>query len=280
MEDKHAYCIMAHGQLHQLQRLLDALDDKRNDIYLHIDKKCNDNVDVLHTQKSKLIFTRRLDVRWSDISQVDAEICLFQTLLRCDSIYSRVHLISGVDLPLKSQNEIHRFFLNHDGEEFIDIRTDLSFVKRIKYYHFFVRDRRSNILIDICRKLLLIPQLFCINRLRNVPLKYAYGWNWCSLTLSAIKEIVNVYMTYRSMFLYSTSSDELYKQMILYTSGKFKISNLGPLRYILFTSASPSPKILTMSDYDDMMKSDCLFARKFDERIDDKVITKILNRIK
>ena len=37
--DKHAYCIMAHNNWEQLQLLVSAIDDSRNDIYLHIDKK-------------------------------------------------------------------------------------------------------------------------------------------------------------------------------------------------------------------------------------------------
>lgn len=37
--NKHAYCIMAHGNWQQLQLLINALDDVRNDIYLHVDKK-------------------------------------------------------------------------------------------------------------------------------------------------------------------------------------------------------------------------------------------------
>ena len=37
--DKHAYCIMAHGNWKQLQLLLDIIDDRRNDIYLHVDAK-------------------------------------------------------------------------------------------------------------------------------------------------------------------------------------------------------------------------------------------------
>lgn len=134
-------------------------------------------------------------------------------------------------------------------------------------------------MIEYIRKILLLPQLLWINRLRNAPLKFAYGWNWCSLTVETIKEIVMTYEKFRSVFLYSTSADELYKQMILYTSGKFKISPKGPLRYILFTKGNPSPKVLTMTDYDNMMESGCLFARKFDERVDNKVITKILDHI-
>ena len=39
MIDKHAYCILAHNNFHQLQTLINCIDDERNDIYLHIDKK-------------------------------------------------------------------------------------------------------------------------------------------------------------------------------------------------------------------------------------------------
>lgn len=281
MDDRHAYCIMAHGQIHQLQRLLDVLDDVRNDIYLHVDKKCKDSLSILHTAKSKLIFTsKRLDVRWSDISQVDAEICLFQTMLDTNNNYNRVHFISGVDLPLKTQDEIHDFFNKHNNEEFINIRKDLTFCRRLKFYHFFVCYRRNHILADYARKLFLLPQLLFVNRLRTAPLKFAYGWNWCSLTVKAIKEIVTTYKKYRYVFLYSTSADELYKQMILYTSGKYKISSMGPLRYILFKKGNPSPKVLTMVDYNNMMASGCLFARKFDERVDNEVISKVIEHIK
>lgn len=41
--DKHAYCIMAHGNWRQLQLLLDMIDDRRNDIYLHVDEKSIDD---------------------------------------------------------------------------------------------------------------------------------------------------------------------------------------------------------------------------------------------
>ncbi len=37
--NKHAYLIMAHDNFEQLKILLDLIDDYRNDIYLHIDKK-------------------------------------------------------------------------------------------------------------------------------------------------------------------------------------------------------------------------------------------------
>ena len=38
---KHAYLIMAHNNPYILKKLLNLIDDKRNDIYLHIDKSQN-----------------------------------------------------------------------------------------------------------------------------------------------------------------------------------------------------------------------------------------------
>ena len=64
-----------------------------------------------------MTFVPRLKVYWGDYSQVRA--CL--RLLRAASVgdYSYYHLLSGADLPLKTQDEIHAFFEAHDGTEFI-----------------------------------------------------------------------------------------------------------------------------------------------------------------
>ena len=39
---KHAYLIIAHGELPVLETLLSMLDDERNDVYLHVDKRAHD----------------------------------------------------------------------------------------------------------------------------------------------------------------------------------------------------------------------------------------------
>ena len=41
MKNRHAYLIMAHNQWELLAQLLATLDDERNDIYLHVDKKAS-----------------------------------------------------------------------------------------------------------------------------------------------------------------------------------------------------------------------------------------------
>ena len=143
--DKHAYCIMAHGNWQQLQLLINALDDVRNDIYLHVDKKAVASYlqsGGARTRYSSLTLVDSMDVRWSDISQMLAEFKLFRKVMDSGISYERVHLISGTDLPIRSQDYIHEFFKDKK-EEFLLVRTTSDFSNRIKYYHFFVRYRRK-----------------------------------------------------------------------------------------------------------------------------------------
>lgn len=265
----HAYCIMAYNKWSQLQKLINLIDDARNDIYLHVDAKSL--TDYLQSGGVKAKFSNLylidspIDVEWSDISQTDAEVKLFKRVLESRADYQYIHLLSGSDLLVMNQNETHDFFKRRD-EEFIDIEYAPTFKKRIKYYHFFVRGRRKNAFRNFLRRLLLLPQWFFVNRLRDAPLKYAYGANWCSLTLPAVKEIVSKYSQYRYMFERSTSSDELYKQMILAAAEKpFKFAKEGNLRYVRFDQGKASPRIISMNEYDDIIHSGCLFARKFQE---------------
>ena len=60
----HAYLILAHTNYHQLQQLVTSLDDERNDIYIHIDKKSDTTNLHLRTSYSNLYFAEKEDVRW------------------------------------------------------------------------------------------------------------------------------------------------------------------------------------------------------------------------
>ena len=195
-----------------------------------------------------------------------------------DIAYNRIHLISGSDLPLVSQDEIHRLFLNN-YKEYIDVVDARQFEKRLKYYHFFVKYRRNHPLIDFARRVLLLVQLPFVNRRKKSQLKYAYGSEWCSLTYKAVKTIVEKYAEVRHEFLYTTCSDEHYKQMILLSAGNFEFAKEGCLRYVDFSEHKPSPRTLTVDDFDAIMSSHCLFARKFDERLDSDVINLVVKKV-
>lgn len=141
---KHAYLIMAHNDFGSLKHLLAAIDDKRNDIYLHIDAKTwfVDQQEIgTWVKESVLFFTPRMDVRWGHTSLVECELLLLEQAT-LHGQYHYYHLLSGIDFPLKSQDEIHEYLSDKDREflayhypgEYGD-----DYMHKIKYYHPFMR---------------------------------------------------------------------------------------------------------------------------------------------
>ena len=211
---------------------------------------------------------------------MDCEIGLFRKVLETNIPYDRIHLISGDDLPIKSQDYIHSFFLNKT-DEYLVIKHQKQFEVRIKYYHFFVRRIRKSIWFNFMRRLFLLPQLFFVDRLQSCPLTFADGAEWCSLTLRATKYLCEQITHYRKYFVHSTCCDELYKQMVLESSGLFTFACAEDdcLRYVDFSQHLPSPKVLLIEDYEKIKSSNCLFARKFDINIDFQIIKKRIQEL-
>lgn len=58
---KHAFLIIAHNEYPVLEVLLSMLDDERNDIYLHIDKRATELFQQIKSQnaESRLLFNRK-----------------------------------------------------------------------------------------------------------------------------------------------------------------------------------------------------------------------------
>ena len=100
--NKHAYLIIAHNEPEVLRTLLAMLDDVRNDIFVHIDRRaCSvyESIKDYKVEHSALIFLEHpIAVYWGDISQVQVEYMLFERAFS-QGPYAYYHLLSGVDLP-------------------------------------------------------------------------------------------------------------------------------------------------------------------------------------
>ena len=118
---KHAYLILAHTCPGQLRKLLSLLDDPRNDLFIHIDRKASFGPEALEgcCRHSKLSFVEpRISVHWGGISIMHAELALLRAAV--PGGYAFYHLLSGQDLPIKPQDAIHAFFAEHADREFIN----------------------------------------------------------------------------------------------------------------------------------------------------------------
>ncbi len=135
---RHAYLIMAHNEFHMLKKLLEELDDERNDIYIHIDRKTRyvDEAQISSwVKKSAVFFIPRMRIYWGHISIVKCELHLLRAAVKGN--YHYYHLLSGVDFPLKSRDEIHSYFENENSEFLryhLDGEEGDSFLYKVKYY--------------------------------------------------------------------------------------------------------------------------------------------------
>lgn len=144
---KHAYLIIAHNNWKILERLLILLDDNRNDIYLHIDRKSDLINFSNNVHNANLSVFHEIDVRWGDVSQIQVELLLFNAAY-CKGSYSYYHLISGSDLPIKDQDEIHAFFDGHYPAEFIGFSLGMTCDNRINKIHIFPRYQRIKVSVQ------------------------------------------------------------------------------------------------------------------------------------
>lgn len=269
MGSKHAYLIIAHTDYELLQCLVYCLDDNRNDIYIHIDKKADFDGKGLCAHYSKLvILAERMDVRWGDYSMVEAELLLFETASSYAN-YAYYHLLSGVDLPIKPQNYIHGYCDKHQGTEFVGFAQNVTLQElrwRTQNYFLFSKDFQSKSLWKRgLRALFVLLQRMA--GCRRIRCEVKKGAQWCSVTHEFVQYLLSRKEYIRKYFKGTYCPDELVIQTLCWNSSfREKVCNAsdefeGCKRYIKWKDGELLP--VTASDIDEMLDSDKWFARKF-----------------
>ncbi len=289
---KHAYLIMVHKNTYVLEKLLLLIDDVRNDIFIHVDKKCS-NFDYKKYKscicKSNLYFTEpRIDVVCGGYSQIDCEMKLLSFATNVGN-YAYYHLLSGQDLPLKNQDYIHSVCDNSSSKEYIDCfipDTNTEFGTHI--YHrvslkriFSQRLRNKSRFINGINKVWLGIQayIFHVDYVKKHKIDLKYGANWFSLTQAAATTLIDNENRIKALFQHSGNPDEVFAQTILAENG-FQTHMTENKRLVFWQPDDKlHPYIWRECDFDKLIGSSDFFARKFDEIIDREIIDKLYNQI-
>lgn len=292
MENRHAYLIMAHNEFDILEKQLILLDDCRNDIYIHIDKKVkNFNFDYYKNivKNSNVYYTKRIDVRWGDFSQIQCELILLKQAISKNYMY--YHLIPGVDMPLKTQDEIHDFFTDNKGLEFVHFCSEqqaINVSNRVLQYHFMRWLRTKNKYVNYISSMINVVLRVVQNKTNfkrkwNINMKIQYGANWFSITNDLAKYVISKEAWINKYFKYTSCADELFLQTIVYNS-KFKgrlykkemdDDYTSCMRYIDWKRGGPY--IFRKEDFEELVNSNRIFARKFSSKVDNEVINNIFD---
>lgn len=290
---KHAYLIIAHSSPYVLEKLIMLLDDVRNDIYIHIDKKAK-NFDFAYFQalpkKSSLHFIERIDVRWGHVSLIAVELNLMRSAYQKGE-YTYYHLISGVDLPLKSQDDIHAFFEKNAGKEFIGFGDDIFDEDRITKMHIFPKYMRVDGSVPWQRafrffrnKFLSFQRAMNFKFRKTEEKKFVYGSQWASMSSALVGDLLKNEKEFLHFYKYSNCSDEIYKQSFVYNSGYIdhvynQYDELeGCQRFMDWKRGRPYT--FREEDFELVMNSGMLFARKFEDGTDKKIVDLIFDHVR
>ena len=293
---RHAYLILAHKNLNQLRKLIELLDDSRNDIFVHIDSKLSEfNPDDFGkiVSKSSLIFLpNRINVNWGGVSIMRAELSLLKAATS-NNRYDYYHLLSGMDLPLKTQDEIHNFFDACSFQEFINLwNFKKSTLSRFRYFTIFPEGEakfRTRIVNHIFKGLQMAVG-FRINK----SVDFYFGSQWFSITDELARYVISKEDWLEKVFRHTSTCDEIFLPTLVCNS-EFKKrlyipapvesnngSTLGNMRFIDWTRGESvrHPWTFKADDEQLLMSVDHLWARKFDETVDREIIDRIYTRLK
>lgn len=285
---KHAFLIMAHSDFSLLQKLIILLDAPYNDIYLHIDEKADkSNLLNFSTKHSKLQIIPSITVNWGGHSQIFCELNLLKYATQNGYYY--YHLLSGVDLPIKSNRYIKNFFELNEGKNFIitnricEENNNLHLLDRIKYYYFLQNkigrnEKKITHLYEFIESFSLkLQKKFRISRKSCELTEFYKGGNWFSIAHDLASYIVEKETEIKKHFSYTHCADEIFLQTIAMQSPYKDSIVSNNLRHIDWERGQPYT--FQIEDYDLLMKSDKLFGRKFSSVTDSKIIDKIYTQL-
>ena len=270
---KHAYCILAHNEPILFRWLIELLDDPRNDIFVHIDKRTDISPFLqVSCNYSKLVFLQdRIACNWGSLSIVKAELALFEEVVSSGR-YDFCHLLSGVDLPIKDQDSIHGFFDRHPGENFIGFQPghNESEDERTKFYHLRVYRPGGNRWMRSCN---LFDRISVkVQRKLGIRVHYPFqlykGAQWVSLSPDFLEWLIKQKEFFLKCFRFAFIPDERFVQSAFMASPFASTLYLPDgdeydqcMREIDWERGRPYT--WEEGDYELLVQSRRMFARKF-----------------
>lgn len=268
-----AYLILVHRLPNQFKRLFSAIYDSNNFYLVHIDKKANQeigkDVKIFLEQYPNVHILHSENVIWGGYSMVQAELNGMKYLLNMDAKWDYFINLSGQDYPLKSQKIIKEFLSKNNGKSYIKIDNQEKIrpetMNRIENYFEELEDRISDKTHKRSFMKDIIPYI---------------GGQWMILTRDCC-EFINSsaeVKKFKDYYVNTLIADESFFQTVLMnTSFKGTLVNDDKRAIIWIPDGDIKlrPKTFTKNDLEFLQNGNYLFARKFDDTIDNKIIDDI-----
>jgi Core-2/I-Branching enzyme len=273
---KIACIIMAHKEPQQIERFIKKFIHLPFDFFIHLDKKINrQHFDYLAALPQVFFVKKRIRVRWASYNFFQAEIQSFKEVLDCGIQYDYISVMSGQDYPIKPVSDFYEFLQKNQGRNFISYEDDGIWwsraVTRINKYHFTNFGFRGRYRIQ-----------FLINALlpaRKFPLPYTLYGGPRAMCMTISRDCADYIVGFmgsnknlRRFLRFTWGADEfMIPTLIMNSTFKQTVIN-NNFYYIDWSKGGASPKTLTTADYERLLASDKMMARKFDIQLDEEIL--------
>jgi hypothetical protein len=273
---KIAYLIRAHYAPAQLGRLVDRLDSENAAFFIHISARTSGGTHSKMQQavgeRANVQWVERVATYYAGFSLVQSTIVGLQAIAAAEPT-SHTVILSGQDYPARPTPEIEQFFQQQPGKSFVEHFArpvadkwpgEHGGLDRIRYRYF---ER-----INYKTRTLRLPIL----RRRFPPGLQPYGGGaWCALSHDAVRYItsfVDQKPDVVRFFRHVKIPDEIFMHTVLLNSPLRDTVVGNDVHYIDWSHGGAHPKTLGTEDYDRILESGKLFARKFDVRYDSTIL--------
>ena len=271
-----AHLIMAHRNPSQLLRLIKKLEHPDADFYIHIDKKVD--ITIFKELVNVTFITNRTSINWGGYSTTLAILTGVKEIVDLGKNYDYINLLSGQDYPLRSTQHLHEYLAKNSGKNFISYdEGDIWWSgakKRYRKYHFTDYNFKGKHVIEKIVNWLTPSRTFPIRQKLYGGAKGTW-WTITSECASYVCETVNNDKKLMGFLKFCWGSDEFLISTLIMNSA-YKSSTINNnLRYIFFPQHEARPKNLMSADFNTLISSEMLFARKFDTTIDSVILDKL-----
>jgi len=268
---------MAYKDPSQLERLINKLNREGSHFYIHLDKKIN-KTPFLYLEKIDAVrfIEKRIVVNWGGYSLTKAIVCSLKEILDSGVDYDYLSIMSGQDYPIKPANTLYTHLERNNGRNFIFFEEPgeawwSHASSRIHQYHMTSFGFRGRYRLQ-----------FLINRVmprRKFPLPYKMYGGPCATFMTITAECARYVVDFleknsriRRFAFFSWGTDEFLIPTIIMNS-RFRDTVVNDnLYYVDWSRGGSNPKIFTIDDLEAIRKSDKLMARKFDIRVDARIL--------
>lgn len=284
---RHAWLILTHGNFAILEKQLRFLDSENADFFIHVDAKADFDEERFSavTERSRVTFVPRRRISWGHFAIAEAELELLRAA--APGRYDYYHLLSGVDVPVKSRAYIEEYFTRAPGTNYVNFlapeisRADLY---RVMFYYPMQRyNIRKPAVRRALRNFSAAVQLgFGVDRTRRLPDGFAFqkGAQWFSITHALAAYLLEKEDEIRGVFSDTYCPDEMFVQTEIINSpfrdtlpeNAFCNDYASCLRYVDWKRGNPYT--FTDADLAELLSTPetALFARKFDYRSNPAVV--------